>query len=168
MIFTSRGFPCSGPLRATFWTGAWLVLVFGPKFPENLDQNLARPAPKKLRQGWDVSFGSDWSLFPPLARLAFWRTCIQRLAGHVAGWWCWLASYIANTSSYVTGGWLAMWLYCCQGSWLAMCWFGGCLAMRLRSHEAGLPTGDVAGYVAGWWLTRRLLFTWLAVKWLAG
>ena len=25
LIFISRGFPCSGPLRATFWTGAWLV-----------------------------------------------------------------------------------------------------------------------------------------------
>ena len=34
LTFTPLGFPCSGPLRATFWTGAWLVLVFAPNFPK--------------------------------------------------------------------------------------------------------------------------------------
>ena len=51
LIFMSRGFPCSGPFRATSWRAVWLLLVFGPKFQEILDGNLARSAPKHLLQG---------------------------------------------------------------------------------------------------------------------
>ena len=166
LIFMSCCFPCSGPLRATCWKGAWLVPVFGPKFLEILDQNLARPIQKKLPQGQGVSLGSDWSRarFPPPARLALWRTCIRRLPGYVAGWLCrWLAmaGWVVVGQlcgclaiwlvGFASGCWLAVWLYGCVAGWLACyvaAYVAGWLCGSLLCSSvavAGLPTGDMAG-----------------------
>ena len=51
LSFLTRGSLCRGPLCAIFWTGIWLVLIFGPKFPKIFGKNLARLARINLPHG---------------------------------------------------------------------------------------------------------------------
>lgn len=48
LSFLMRGFLCRRPLYAIFWTGIWLVLIFGPKFPEIFGKKSCKASSNKF------------------------------------------------------------------------------------------------------------------------